>query len=205
MTIILLISLLCLPGIALAADLWIGIDFSGSNPLLSHQAYADRAALYLQHQILPMEEGDTVTILGFGARYLGDNLTQRSVTIDRRLRAPSVAQMAAEFVRKLPESDAVRQGQSSIVDLLELTYGFDCAAGDQLILLTDGLESSEATKASDLLAGESLPAPDRDLAGCTVTMYGLGAGMRGQHAKTLRRAWSDWMKQAGATFEAVIL
>ncbi len=72
-------------------------------------------------------------------------------------------------------------------------------------MVTDGIESSSYVDGNQLLQGKKgLPKPDVDLNGCSLTFYGLGAGLPPQAVRIIRNEWVHWAEQAGATFTAII-
>lgn len=203
---ILVTTLACLmAGTVSAKNLTIGIDLSGSNPLLSHTNFAHGAAAHVHAAISALKPGDVVQLKTFGARDSALNLRQHRVTISRHNRAPKVAGQVAQYIRTLPEQTKTGQSSTNLIAWLEFTNGFDCQRDGQVLVITDGLESSSYVDAKDLLSGKkTLPAPDVDLKGCALTFYGLGAGWPPKDVKRVRKAWQTWADQAGATFTAII-
>ena len=182
-----------------------GIDLSGSNPLLTHKNFAHAASQYVSNQIRTLKSGDIVQIMTFGSRGDAQNLINSRITIGRRNRPEKVAQLVSKMIRKLPERANVEQSSTNLVAWLDFTDGFDCKNGSDILVITDGLESSSYISGKDLIEGrKKLPAPDVDLKGCNLTFYGLGAGWQPKHVKTVRKAWRDWSKQANASFKAII-
>jgi hypothetical protein len=87
-------------------------------------------------------------------------------------------------------------------------YDFGCDDGGEIILLSDGIESSEYVNGTELLSGKaSLPKPTTStrLKGCTVTFYGIGAGRSDTKLHRLRTQWQQYFDAAGATFKAIAL
>ena len=199
-------TLACLMvGSASAKTLTIGIDLSGSNPLLSHVNFAHGAATHVQAAIGDLNPGDVVQIKTFGARDSALNLRQHRVTISRRNRAAKVAGLVAQYIRTLPEQTKTGQSSTNLIAWLEFTDGFGCQHDGQVLVLSDGLESSTYIDGKDLLSGKkALPAPDVDLKGCGLTFYGLGAGWPPKDVKRVRKAWQAWADEAGAKFTAII-
>ena len=202
----LVISLLCLlTNTVSAKTLSIGIDLSGSNPLLSHEIFAYAAADYLSSEVLKLETGDTVNIKTFGARENAVNVVMSSFTISRRVSANQIAESLTQFIRSIPEQNGISQASTNLIAYLEFTSGFQCESGGQVLVITDGLESSSLIGGNDLLSGKKgLPEPQIDLSGCDITFFGLGAGWEPQSIRIVRGAWQKWADQAGANFSAVI-
>ena len=201
----LLAMLLCATLPAQAATLSLAIDVSASNPLISHPNFADSAGRFVAARIETLKPGDTVRIQTLGSPGDPSNIRTDVLQISRRLRPQKAAVAVLNYIRSLPKREDVAQSSTNLLRYLEYGSGFDCANQGQIILLTDGLESSEWFSGHGLLDGtRSLPAAEVDLSGCTLTMYGLGAGLSGPAVKHLRNAWRNWSEQAGVTFEAVI-
>lgn len=190
-----------------AKILTVGIDASVSNPLVLNEAYARVAASYVRSQVAALQPGDWVRIRTLGDRSSA-HFPSEAIRITRQMRADKVADMVAAFVASLPGRALEGQNETNILAFLEFGQ-FDCANAGRILLLTDGIESSHSMNERSLFAGKALPAPDKDtLKGCEVTMFGFGQSRDGsippQAIKTLRASWSAWMKEAGATFNAVI-
>jgi len=197
--------LCCVTFSALAKMLTIGVDLSSSNPLLTNKNFAYVASQYVTVQINQLKKGDVVQVKTFGARGDLSNLLNTSFKISRRLRAHKVAKIVSKYLLSLPARKDVAQSSTNLVAWLELTNGFDCGAGGQILVITDAIESSSLISDQQLLQGkQALPQPDVSLKGCHLTFYGLGAGQELQVVKTLSQAWTNWAGQAGATFTAII-
>lgn len=187
-----------------SATLTIGIDLSGSNPLLSQEAFAAQAGQHAAEAIKRLKEGDVVRVRTFGARSDAANLPVHSATIGRRNRPSEVGNAVAAYLRRLPGQAGKGQPSTNILAFLELGSGFGCETNGAVLLITDGIESSSVVSAKALLDGKAvLPAPGPNLRGCALTFYGLGAGWELQQVKNLKVAWSQWAKKAGADFRAI--
>ena len=190
---------------AAAKTLTIGVDLSGSNPLLIHPNFAHIAASHVGDQISKLRDGDVINIRSFGARGEAVNLLNQRIVLSRRVTARAVAEALRRYLKSLPEDASVAQGDTNLLAWLEFTSGFDCNNEGSLIVLTDGLESSKLVDARALLAGDvGLPEPQVDLAGCSVTFYGLGAGLPPTPIRHLREEWQSWITKSGAAFTAII-
>lgn len=192
---------------ASARTMTIGIDLSGSNPLLIHQNFADQAARHVENAILALKPGDTVNLQSFGAREDARNLVRRSVTLDRRNRPQKIAQEVGRYLRSLPGLNSEGQSSTNLLAWLEFGTAFDCAKDGQIIVITDALESSSRVNAQRLIDGKAhLPNPDPNaqLKGCALTFYGLGAGWQADTVLRLRSEWTRWAKKAGMDFTPVI-
>lgn len=200
------IILLCVMSInGHAKTLTIAIDLSGSNPLLQHKNFAYEAAKYMSKQITQLKTGDIVSLQTFGARGDASNLINHRFTVARRLRANAIATKIAGFIQSLPNRTDLAQSSTNLIAWLEFTDGFDCKSQGQIIVITDGLESSEYVDARKFLDGKAkFPKADVDLKGCELTFYGLGAGLPANYVKIIRNAWRKWVATSGASFTAVI-
>lgn len=194
-----------LPQVSIAKTLSIGIDLSGSNPLLMDANFADGAARYIYEQIDTLEMGDQVQILTLGARDSSQNLRAQRVTISRKNRPKKVAQQVRQFVEGLPRAKELSQSSTNLIAWLEFTDGFNCDASGEIIILTDGIEYSSLVNGQHFVEGKiELPKPEVDLNGCSLTFYGLGVGFPIQSVRHIRSSWKDWSNTAGADFKAVI-
>lgn len=128
-------------------------------------------------EINKLKDGDIVRVQTFGSRKDAFNLLNPNFEISRRLKPNKVAGIVAQYIQSLPEQKDVSQSSTNLVAWLEFTSGFNCAANSHILVITDGLESSSYVDGNLLLQGKkSLPKPDIDLKGCSLTFYGLGAG-----------------------------
>lgn len=190
---------------ASAKTLTIGIDLSGSNPLLVHENFAYSASNYVSAEIAKLKSGDSIQVKTFGARNDAMNLINQRIVINRRNRPEKVAQIVGQLVRALPERANIEQSSTNLVSWLEFSDGFACDQSSEILVITDGIESSSYVGGQDFIEGKKgLPVPDVNLGGCTMTFYGLGAGLQPQYVKTIRKAWMKWSDKAGATFKAII-
>lgn len=194
--------LTALPLSASARTLTIGLDLSGSNPLLVHENFAAAAAKYVSDQIKVLEPKDVLRFKTFGARNDPQNQIEFEVEISRRQRADKMAADVANIINSLPHRN-LAQSSTNLIAWMEFTPGFDCSDGGQVTVITDGYETSELVSAGWIEQG-TLPQPDVDLTGCTVQFYGLGAGFPAMTVRGIRNAWRGWMEQAGAKFEAIV-
>jgi hypothetical protein len=207
------IKLLCSVAIGMAAmpinakTLTIGVDLSGSNPVILSSTFAQAAGGYVRDRIAKLLPGDVLVVRTFGDRGMA-NIAAERIQISRHNRADKTAAKVAGFVASLPSRNIDGQGSTNIVSFFEFGQ-FDCTSGGEVLLLTDGIESSEYVTGLQFLGGKPLPAPDKGLlSGCNVTMFGLGQSadvpIAQKEVKTIRAAWVGWMKAAGAKFSAVI-
>lgn len=190
---------------AQALTLFIGIDLSGSNPLVHHPNFGAMAGEYLKGEINKLSDGDVVVIKTFGARENPENLKAYRYEISRRqAKASNVAAGAKAYVMKLSTEGYEGQSSTNLLSWLEFTSGFDCANNGRVIVLTDGLESSSVIDGKEFQSGaKTLPAPEVDLTGCQITFWGIGAGLPHESVRVLRSQWTEWTTRAGATFTPI--
>jgi len=188
-----------------AKTLTIGIDLSGSNPLLTHENFAVIAGQYVADQITLLDDGDTVRIMSFGARSEAENVLSKQVKISRKNRTRKVAKQAASLIQQLPSQAKQGQVETNIVAWLEFTNGFDCENKGRILVITDGIEHSSYVDSQSFLQGKkALPEPDVDLKGCKLTFYGLGAGWEASIVKNIRKSWRNYAEKAGTSLTAII-
>jgi hypothetical protein len=197
--------LTCAAMTAQAKTLTIGIDLSGSNPLLAHQNFAYIASQHVTAEINKLNNGDTVHVKTFGSRAVAENLLNPTFQISRKVKPGKVAGIVAQYIQSLPEKVDAAQSSTNLVAWLEFTSGFNCSGAGHVLVITDGIESSSYVDGNQLLQGKKgLPKPDVDLKGCSLTFYGLGAGSPPQAVRNIRNEWMRWAEQAGAIFTAII-
>jgi len=205
MKIIIAFSVLALTLNASAQTLTLGFDLSGSNPLLSHENFAFSAARYAGDKIRLLKSGDRVQLKTFGARDNALNLINRRITINRQNRPDKVAKMVERFILSLPVQDNIDQQSTNLVAWLKFSEDFDCENKSEILVITDGIESSFYVGGKDFIAGrKGLPKADVNLKGCTLTFYGLGAGWPPKNVKTIRKAWRTYAREANLTFKSII-
>lgn len=188
-----------------AETLSIGIDKSGSNPLLTNENFAYSAAQYVTSEILELQPNDVVNVKTFGARDDAANIITNSFTISRRVSPQKVADVLTQYIRAIPSNSDSAQNSTNLIAYLEFTSGLNCESGGKVVVITDGLESSSLVSGAAMLEGQAeLPDPQVDLTGCEVTFYGLGAGWAPQSVRFVRGQWISWFEQSGADFKAII-
>ena len=189
-----------------AKTLTIGVDLSSSNPVYE-QEFALVAAKAAAGKVAALKPGDVVSVKTFGDRSAANARSER-IQITNRNRADKAAAKVARYIASLPSHDEKAQGSTNLVAFFELGT-FDCANKGDVLVLSDGIESSATFNARRFVSGKPLPKPEAQvLKGCTVTMFGLGRSLAGEltlkETKHVRAAWQTWMTQAGASFTAII-
>lgn len=197
--------------------LHVGIDVSGSVALLAKKDeqredrafFADLAARKAESIISSMRLGDRVRVQFFGARSLG-NLKTLDIQINRQARPQQVASAIGSIIRGIPDAGIDGQAWTQISRHLRVG-NFDCAAGDHVLIISDGVESTPDFNEKHLLAGRrDLPAPQPGmLAGCRLSMFGIGVSAGGMMdaavTDRLIAQWRAFAEAAGAEFEGSAL
>lgn len=189
-----------------AKTLTIGVDVSGSNPLVQSDTAAKAAAAFAQREIAALQLGDRVTLRRFGARHIG-NMPSERLQITRKTRAPEIARAVLQYIAALPKNP---QGDNETNILAFLEFGtFDCANGGRIVLFTDGIEASKTIGERAFLSGKALPPPSHAyLKSCEIVMFGLGqstdGGLPPELIRSMRGRWAEYFKAAGASFTAII-
>lgn len=183
-------------------------DVSGSNRLIEIPAYAKAGGIKAKGEILSLQPGDWVQVRRVGERG-ADNLPAEKLRITRQRSAGEIGDMVAGYIASLPSKTPEGDSETNLIAALEFGE-FDCANGGKILILSDGVEHSSYITGKDLLiSGKPLPAPEANLKGCEVTIFGLGQSKDGQippkAIKNLKAAWAAWMSAAGVTkFTAII-
>ena len=179
-------------------------DISASAPLLVNVEFAKKAANAAADKFDLLKTGDTLIMRTLGEAGL-KNIGSTSEKVKRHKKRQS--DRLYRHIKKIPEQKLTGQNQTNILYFLTFT-NFDCAKGEDIFLISDGIEFSSEMDGNKLIGGEALPAPDKDmLKGCKLTIYGLGLtipSLSNQHLKNLLTAWKNWAKIAGLEFKAVI-
>lgn len=187
--------------------LHIAADVSASNPIVASKVYAGIIAQNITAQIAALNYGDYVDFRTFGHLEL-DNLPRIKLRLTKKNRPAAIAKIIARSITTIPEGRIAPQSATEIISQLE--WGeYNCAAGDIIILATDGIEASSLVpNPNKLLNGEvGLPEPMTKgyLSGCTVVMLGVGKTKTGSWPSTgvrnLVKVWTTYLNAAGAEFK----
>lgn len=200
------IHLIILP--AKADMLSIGLDLSGSVPLVTDSVFANHVAEYLRDSINKLKIGDHVQLRTFGLYGMSNNIRRLDVTISRRDRPSQVATAVYTIVRSVPKlvgsGKLQAQGETNILGYLDGEARLLSCASEptEIILVTDGVENSDLIRGQDLISGKGkLPtSTGHPLAGCSMTIIGIGQLAKGASAKTTQKlvsAWAEWADSAG--------
>lgn len=182
----------------------IGLDLSKSNPLVSDEAYAARAAARAAKEIANLPLKSRVMLRTFGSYDGSANGLKIDQVISSHARPDAVAKGIATLIANVPklvdEGKLTAQGKTNIVPFLDtMAEVIDCRASEvHVVLLTDGFEDSEyahLTKSGGALPAASSPAYQ----GCDeLLILGLGQGGGSPAAtKRLRKAWTGYAMSAG--------
>jgi hypothetical protein len=177
-----------------AKTLTISSDLSQSNLILVNEAYAAQAASYAANKVLEFKNGDTVHVTSFGALDAPENLLNQPFIISKRRPAKMLHQI---------KNAGEGQSNTNIVAFFELTRGFACDQGSEILIFSDGLEASVYVSPEKFRNGkQALPKPDVDLKGCTVTFYGIGEGWQDpRQTKYVSAQWKSYVEAAGGIFK----
>lgn len=184
------------------------IDESESNRVVSDPAFTRLVAREAAATVLQQRLGDRIAVRTFG-NINDTNALRYDVQLTRRSNPPrTVARTVSRLIMRSGARQGQRQQRTEIIAALQWNR-YNCAAGDHIIVLTDGIETGAVRSPTALLNGRvSLPPPRKDfLRGCTVSFWGIGRVSSGQmtsaQVNNLRGAWAGYFRVAGARFEAV--
>ena len=146
------------------------IDESESNRIVSDPAFTRLVARKAATTVMARPLGERIFVRTFG-NINNTNPLRFDVQLTRRSNPPrTVAQSVSRLIMRSGARTAARQQRTEIVAALQWNR-YDCAAGDHIIVLTDGIETGAVRSPTALLNGrESLPRPRAGyLRGCTVS------------------------------------
>lgn len=194
---------------ALANDpkqMYVRLDVSRSNPLVTDEAYAQRVARRIIDYVLELNIGDRVNVRVFGdmGRFNGPDW---DLEISRRsMPKEKVARNLATLILSLPNGGQDPHDTTEILSELKWT-DWRCQADDIILLATDGIETGDWIKSTQAIldgrAGLPIPA-EHYLQNCHVVMIGIGAEI-GSSSKinNLITAWRAHVTKAGGQFTAI--
>ncbi|OAO00368.1 hypothetical protein A8B75_18690 [Sphingomonadales bacterium EhC05] len=183
-------------------------DNSASNLASSDEEFAKVIARRVAKRIADLPLGSYVSVRTFGDVNGDNNLRYKSQITRKSNPAETVARNVARYIVANAQNDKPRQGKTEIISTL--TWGeYNCSAGDEIILLSDGIPSGRVKSPLEVVNGEeALPEPEAGiLSGCSVAIWSLGRTKEGNLSSVqidnLRSAWEAWVVRAGGTFSAI--
>jgi hypothetical protein len=184
----------------------IGVDLSGSNPLVRDDGFAYKVSERIRPYIANLAPRSRVILRSFGAYNSSANspLTLDILIAPKTARAEDMATLISSVVAGVPQM--VRQGRLQVQSstnivpfLLNVSRIVDCRAMPvHVFLASDGLEDSQVANLSRRSATLP-PPPGAVFAGCQeLAILGIGRGL-GSPADTerLRAEWANWARAAG--------
>lgn len=184
----------------------IGIDLSGSNPLVRDDNFAYKVSERIRPIIAGLAPRSRVVLRSFGSYNSSANspLSLDILIAPKTARAEDMSTLIGSVVAGVPQM--VRQGRlqtqtsTNIVPfLMNVARVVDCRAmPTQVILASDGLEDSQVANLSRRSA--TLPAPTvAPFPGCEeLAILGIGRGLNSPgDTERLRGEWESWSRAAG--------
>jgi hypothetical protein len=184
----------------------IGVDLSGSNPLVRDDAFAYKVSERLRPVIAGLAPHSRVILRSFGSYNSRANspLTLDILIAPKTARAEDMATLISSVIAGVPQM--VRQGRlqtqmsTNIVPfLLNVSRIVDCRAmPTHVFLASDGLEDSQVANLQRRSA--TLPAPQvAPFPGCEeLVILGIGRGLNSPaDTERLRGEWAFWAQAAG--------
>jgi hypothetical protein len=201
-----------------SARLYVIEDTSLSPGTMIDAAVAQAAERYVSNVAAHMELGDSMTVYEAGARTANRMVAHPTIVTDYDLRIPTAVKTLDKQMEDVVASFRAHGGDNATNLLLTLeTIHPDCTPRTTLILVTDGIEDSEAVSTSRALAAGkpvNLPAPaGKYLAGCRVVFLGIGITLDPSVGKAqllperalsaLQLGWSNYLMSAGVQAQDV--
>ncbi len=205
-TSLILLGGLVLPIAAQANPLSVTTDLSASAPLLINEDFAKSAAYAAIAEFDQLKTGDKFTFRTLGVT--GFKNFGGKAKIVKRNKKRKMRKAIFKDIAYIPKNKTIEsQGSTNILYFLNYT-DFDCAEGEHVFIISDGLEASNYIAPDKLLTGSPLPKPNTDfLKGCKLTIYGFGLTVNPispDHLQNMLKAWQDWAVIAGVEFKAII-
>ena len=184
----------------------IGVDLSGSNPLIHDDGFAAKVAQRLSPLIAGLAPRSRVILRSFGAYNSSANspLTLDILIAPKTARAEDIARLISGVLAGVPQM--VRQGRLQVQSstnivpfLLNIAQVVDCRAmPTHVFLASDGVEDSQVANLGNRRA--TLPAPQvAPFPGCEeLVILGIGRGLNSPaDTERLRGEWAYWAQKAG--------
>lgn len=194
------------------ARLYVIMDTSVSPGTMIDAAVAQAAERYVTNLASHMELGDSMTVYEAGARSANRMVAHATIATDYDLRIPTAVKQLGKQMEEVDASFKSQGGDDATNLLLTLeTTHPECTPRTAIVLVTDGIEDSEAVSTSRMLARHkpvNLPAPTgKYLAGCRVVFLGFGITLDASDGKAellperelsaLQLGWSNYLTSAG--------
>jgi hypothetical protein len=160
-----------------------------------------------------MALGDTITVFEAGAKSADRAVAHPTIVTGYKLRMVTARAMTFRQLEEIGASYRQHGGDGATNLLFTLENAHvDCSSGrSKVILISDGVEDSDAYSASAALrAGKAVelpsPPPGRKLEGCSVTFLGFGVSKDGngsaqilpaRQLEALRQGWTAYLAAAG--------
>ncbi|MFZ5746914.1 MAG: hypothetical protein ACOY45_04565 [Pseudomonadota bacterium] len=198
-----------------AAVVTVFYDGSSSTAFVASPAYAEAAVKKVGQAVMDQRLGDEFRIVPFGSRTTDRSVAALSIASGYKLRLASARKQVESSLSGLLEQDRQTGGDGTTNLLYSLENAHPtCTSRSRIIILSDGIEESEAYSAGRaLMAGRPvhLPSPGSAyLKGCSVMFIGIGVspmGGSGQTAETLPSkqlaslisGWRIYLESAGVS------
>jgi len=191
-------GMFCMPAIAEAKTIVLGLDLSNSSPL-SNQNFADRVAQKVAEEISSLKAEDKLILRAIGLYSERPNSIARDYTFTRRLRSEAVAAVIKGFIISIPKSGLAKEQGTSILGFMSnMGSALNCADDVHYILVTDAIEASPYINISETLKagkGTSFPALKHvQFSSCDLTIFGIGYGWSAIYVDVLKDAVFTWAK-----------
>jgi|GEM_PF-3882396 len=166
-----------------------------------------------------MKLGDRITVYEAGAKSAERAAAHPAIITGYKLQLARARTKVLQQVREI--ADSYRQtggdGATNLLFTLENLHA-DCASGrSKIVLISDGVEDSDAYSASAALNADKsvdLPAPQQSgyLTGCSVEFLGFGVSkdasgsaqvLPDRQLRALRQGWVNYLKAAGVASDAM--
>jgi hypothetical protein len=199
------------------AHLYVIDDVSASPATMTDPVVAQAVQRRLTEAARQMQLGDTIVVYEAGSRLADREVGHPPIVTDYSLRIPA----ATALLRGQMQEIAARfkkdggDGATNLVLPLQLIRP-DCSPRSTVVLVTDGLEESDAVSAGRALSdGRPVrlpPPPDKYLAGCHVQFLGFGLTtassgkaelLPDRQLVALREGWTAYLTNAGVRAEDI--
>jgi len=199
------------------AHLYVIDDVSASPATMTDPAVVQAVRRRLSDTASQLQLGDTMMVYEAGSRLADREVGHRPIVTDYSLRMPAATAM---LMGQMQEISARFQkeggdGATNLVLPLQLIRP-DCSPRTTIVVVTDGLEESEAVSAGKALSENQPvnlpPPPSKYLAGCRVQFLGFGltTDVTGKaqllpdgQLTALRTGWTNYLQAAGVRAEDI--